>query len=223
MRYKILSVAAAIAIIVPASTSLCKITKGDLDKKVVVSEEAALLSQVDAVSLHLSSQRVAYAPRPLKSGVIEVEATVLDQKLIGNRKQLEEFVTRQINAFVSALQERLPIYAPSIAKGFNPDTDMVFKVNAGKERNPIADWSGGQWYWASTSYSSDDGRLQAKSAPQQSRGTKSSSLPPQVSKQQKYEGPSSSKEDDSVKKNSDASQSTDQSTEKKGCGCPARR
>ena len=124
-----------------------RIKKSDLRRKVVMTEEAALLSQVDTVSLYLSSERVAIAPRLTKRGVIEVEMTVLDPALIGNRSRLHRYVSRLINTFTSVLEERLPIYAPAVAKNFNSDTDLEFIINEGPGRRPVASYSGGTWNW----------------------------------------------------------------------------
>lgn len=131
-----------------SSVAYAEIKKSDLDKNVVMTEKAALLSQVDTVSLYLSSDRVAFAPTLSKGGVIEVEATVLGWDLVSNRDELYGFVSRLIATFISVLEERLPIYAPAIAKTFNSDTDIAFDINAGAARTPVAEWKAGKWEWA---------------------------------------------------------------------------
>ena len=149
MRVRIYAayILAAVVAMSVAHTAEARIKKSDLKRKVVVTEEAALLSQVDTVSLYLSSERVAIAPRLTKKGIIEVEMTVLDPVLIGNRTRLHNFVSRLIDTFISVLEERLPIYAPAIAKSFDRDRDIVFVINEGATRRPVASWEGGSWTW----------------------------------------------------------------------------
>lgn len=147
MRICMTCVLVVAAALLAMNTSEARIKKSDLKRKVVMTEEAALLSQVDTVSLYLSSERVAIAPRLTKKGVIEVEMTVLDPALIGNRSRLRRYVSRLINTFTSVLEERLPIYAPAVAKNFNSDTDLEFIINEGPRRRPVASYSGGSWSW----------------------------------------------------------------------------
>jgi hypothetical protein len=137
----------AVAALLAMNTAEARIKKSDLNRKVVMTEEAALLSQVDTVSLYLSSERLAIAPRLTEKGVIEVEMTVLDPVLMGNRTRLHNYVSRLIGTFISVLEERLPIYAPAVAKNFNPDTDLKFIINEGAMRRPVASYSGGLWTW----------------------------------------------------------------------------
>lgn len=121
------------------------IKDADLKKEVALTEEAALLSQVDAVSLHMTSDRVAYAPRLNSENIIEVETTVLAPDLTGDSGRARAFVTRQIETFIKVLKERLPIYAPSIAKTFDERKDIKFVVNATPKRVPVATWYDGEW------------------------------------------------------------------------------
>ncbi len=120
----------------------------DLEKQVVITEKASLLSQVDAVSLYMTSEKVAFAPRLLPDNIIEVEITVLNEALLASRASLESFVKRRIAAFNSLLKERLPVFAPSIAKSFNEKDDIKFVVNATSARRPVAVYSGGVWSWS---------------------------------------------------------------------------
>lgn len=126
---------------------MAKLKQADLDRRVYVTEKAALLAQVDTISLYLSSDRVVLAPRLTKQGVIEIETTVLAPDLIYDRGRLHDFVSRQIRTFVSVLKERLPVYAPALARSFDPATDIAFIVNASAARNPVARWEGGDWKW----------------------------------------------------------------------------
>lgn len=143
MRYVFLALLSVSVVVTTAA--FAEIRQSDLDKKVVVTEEAALLSQADAVSLYLSSDRVAFAPRLTKAGIIEVEVTVLAPDLIANKGKLREFVERLVGTFVSVLKERLPVYAPVVAKRFDSERDIVFVVNSGAARTPVGIFKGGMW------------------------------------------------------------------------------
>lgn len=144
-RFPALRLFGAIAIFAAfGSSAQAAIRQADLKKKVVVTEQAALLQQVDTVSLYLTSPRVSLAPR-LKGEVIEVEATVLDPALSAKPAKAKEFVARLIETFISTLAERLPVYAPDIAERFDREKDVRFIVNAGKARAPVGVWEGGGW------------------------------------------------------------------------------
>jgi hypothetical protein len=121
--------------------------KDDLQKSVYLTEEAALLTQIDAVSLHLSSDKVSHAPRLNEKNVIEVDTTVLDSALLYDREALKQIISRYIETFIATLKERLPVYAPSLAKSFSEREDIVFNVSAGSSREPLAKWSKGKWAW----------------------------------------------------------------------------
>lgn len=148
MKIKHLVVTAAIlAVCLIPLTGSSKLNDSDLNKQVILTQGAALLTQVDAVSLYLSSGKVAYAPRLDPDNVIDVEVTVISMELRNNRQKLKDFVNRQIHTFISVLQDRLPIYAPAIAKSFNPDTDLRFRIDEGSQRAPVASYTGGAWSW----------------------------------------------------------------------------
>jgi hypothetical protein len=125
-----------------------KIRQRDLNRRVVVTERAALLQQTDTVSLYLSSEKVALAPRLTKGGIVDVESTVLDRGLIANRHDMKAYVLRLAKTFISVLEERLPTYAPSVARKFNSRTDITFSVNEGTSTRSIAILSGGIWTWS---------------------------------------------------------------------------
>ncbi len=124
-----------------------EIKKADLNKPVVLTERAALLTQVDTVSLYLSSDRVALAPRLTKDGVIDVEMTVLAPDLQYDRGRLQAYAQRLIRTFTDVLAERLPVYAPAVAKTFDAKRDVRFEIDAGAGRTPMAVWTGGAWGW----------------------------------------------------------------------------
>ena len=147
MKYQYLLVIALSLVLLGSSQVRAEIKSSDLAKQVTLTEEAALLTQVDAVSLYMSSDRVAFAPRLNSANVIEVEATVLDRNLLANSGNLQSFVSRTIDSFISVLQERLPIYTPSVASKFRRNSDIKFMINAGGERKPVAMWYAGKWYW----------------------------------------------------------------------------
>ncbi len=145
MKYLIAAI--AIALVLAPSVIKAGISKTDLSKGVVLTEEATLLTQVDAVSLHLSSENIKFAPRLTESGLIDVETTVLSKKLLQDKEKLNSFLDRNVKTFIALLKERLPIYAPSIAKNFNPNSQIRFNVNSGAKREAVAVWSGGAWSW----------------------------------------------------------------------------
>ncbi len=202
MRYRAMAVAAVLGVMFSATTAFGELKEADLQKKVVVTEQAALLTQVDAVSLYLASERVSFAPKLSPEDIIDVEVTVLARELRDNRKRLQDFVTRQIRTFISVLEDRLPIYAPSIAKSFNPDTDLAFHINEGPERSPLATYSAGQWRWV-------NGAAGVEKTPS---AAPAASLPPPL--------PSKAQETASAK-NSDLNDAP--APAKKGCNCPALR
>ena len=145
MKYLIAVIAAAF--VLSSAPLNAGISKTDLSKGVVLTEEATLLTQVDAVSLHLSSENIKFAPRLTESGLIDVETTVLSKKLLQDKEKLNSFLDRNVKTFIALLKDRLPIYAPSIAKNFNPNSQIKFNVNSGAKRDPVAAWSGGTWSW----------------------------------------------------------------------------
>lgn len=144
MRY-FTTVLAILLISLFAIPSSAVIKKADLQKRNVLTEEAELLSQVDTISLYLSSDRIVFAPRLTKAGVIEVETTVLSRDLTANVGRLKSYVERIVDTFVSVLKERLPVYAPAVAKSFDSEKDIVFIVNAGVERRSVGCLKGGVW------------------------------------------------------------------------------
>jgi len=127
--------------------ALADINEADLKKEVRLTEKAALLSQIDAVSLYMTSSRVVFAPHLTGDNVIEVETTVLAPDLTGDGYRMKNLVTRQIDTFVSVLRERLPVYAPSVAESFDQKNDIRFIVNATSRRIPVATWDGRGWKW----------------------------------------------------------------------------
>lgn len=133
-----------LAVGLAASAVYAGIRDSDLRKKVVITEEAALLQQVDTVSLYLSSERAALAPR-LAGGIIEVETTLLASDLIISPSKGREYVARLAETFLAVLKERLPIYVPDIATRFDPAADITFVVNAGAERRFLGAYKGGAW------------------------------------------------------------------------------
>ncbi|MFA4874074.1 MAG: hypothetical protein WC956_02115 [bacterium] len=209
MRHITIAVCSILCLFVSFSTS-AKIKDADLQRPAVVTEEAALLSQVDAVSLYLSSDRVAYAPKLMPDKVIEVEVTVLSRELRDNRNRLQDFIQRQIKTFISTLRDRLPIYAPTIARSFNPDTDIAFNINEGPERRRAASYRAGQWAW-------QPGAREAKAvapAPDtyyQQTASKAAIPPPPKSQKSTYS------------KVPEQKKPVAESTGKKGCNCPAMR
>lgn len=190
---------ALILIVASGQIAGATITKSDLKKKVVVSQEAQLLQQVDTVSLYLSSSRVAFAPR-LKEGLIEVETTVLDPALVAKPSKARSFVSRLIDTFIATLGERLPIYAPDVAATFDPKKDIRFIVNAGPARSPIGVWAGGGW---------SEGAIAAATPPPPAAATaKASTIAPAPT----ATAASAEEVEDAPSPKSP-----------KGCACPARR
>lgn len=126
-----------------------EIKKSELGKQVALTQEALLLQQVDTVSLYLSSDKVAFAPK-LSGDRIEVETTLLDPTLAQHAGETGSYVARLVDTFINVLKERLPSYAPSLAKSFDPKKDILFMVNSGAERLSVGTWRGGVWASANT-------------------------------------------------------------------------
>lgn len=148
-----------LVVILGGTQSFAELKKQDLQRQVVVTEEAALLTQVDTVSLYLSSSKVALAPRLTQARVIEVEMTVLDPALTADQTGIKGFTQRIIDTFISVLKERLPIYAPALAGKFDANTDLIFKVNVGAQRSPFGTWQGGTWILSSTPVTKPEAKL----------------------------------------------------------------
>ncbi len=142
-----MSLLPALLLMLAAAPAAAELSQRDLDKRVTMTEKAALLQQVDTVSLYLSSERVKLAPRLTDAGVVDVEMTVLDPYLAADRARLRDFVVRNVTTFNDVLAERLPIYAPALAKEFDAKRDVRFRINRGAARVPVATWSGGQFAW----------------------------------------------------------------------------
>lgn len=138
-------IAAVFAAAFFVSGASAEIQKADLQRRVVVTEEGALLSQADTLSLYLSSDRIALAPSLAGGGVIEVEATVLGPDLCADADKLKGYVVRICETFVSVLKDRLPIYTPALAKKFDASKDVVFIVNSGSQRAPVGTLKGCAW------------------------------------------------------------------------------
>lgn len=130
-------------------TSFAEIKKEDLSKNVVLTEEAMLLSQVDTVSLYLTSDRAVFAPR-LSNGIVEIDMTVLASDLVSDSAKMKDYSSRIINTFISVLSERLPDFAPMIAKTFSPEKDIVFTISAGADKTPAGSWKSGKLEMGST-------------------------------------------------------------------------
>lgn len=139
-----------LVVVLGGTQSFAELKKQDLQRQVVVTEEAALLTQVDTVSLYLSSPKVALAPRLNQAHVIEVEMTILDPALVADQTGIKGFVQRIIDTFISVLKERLPIYAPAIAGKFDASKDIIFKVNVGASRAPFGIYRGSAWSLSAT-------------------------------------------------------------------------
>jgi hypothetical protein len=207
-------VALAIAGVLVPLAAQGKIKQADLSRQTVVTEQAALLNQVDTVSLYLTSPKVSYAPRLSPQGIIEVEVTVLDPALIRDRAKLEDFVSRQVRTFTSVLMERLPIYAPAVAAHFNPQTDMTFFVNAGANRQRVATVSGNAWVWWKEGASAAVPPPAAASAPTP-MPAKASAIPPPA--------PAAGKGKQAPAPVPASKEASAAEGGKKGCGCPVRR
>jgi len=130
----------------------------------MISQEAAMLLQVDTVSLYLKSKRVGYAARLAGNNVMEVELTVLDNRLIGNPSAMHHFVNRQIKTFIKVLSDRLAIYAPELAAEFNASKDLSFVITSGRRRALLGYYTKAMWHWES-GYVPAGQVIQARSAP----------------------------------------------------------
>lgn len=123
------------------------LAESELAKPAALTNEHVLLSQVDALCLYLTSERIAHAPRLSPEKVIQVESTVLDGELLATPEELKRYVSRQIAVFSRELGLRLGKYAPEVALNFNATQDLRFFINGGSTRQPIAEWVKGEWKW----------------------------------------------------------------------------
>ena len=127
--------------------AMAEIKNEDMGRKILVTEGQQLITQFDIVSLYLSSERVKFEPALTENRKINVEITVLDKRLTEDSGALYDFVSREIAVFKSELSERLQTVAPSIASHFDPNNDIVFEINKGTGRSPVALVSEGNWHW----------------------------------------------------------------------------
>ncbi len=141
---RIVFVVLALFVALPASS---EIRRSDMDKRIMVSEGQQLSTQVDIVSLYLSSEKVAYEPRITGGEKINVEVTVLSRRLMENRNAMRDLISRQTAIFGRELSRRLDSAAPAIAERFNPNQDIIFEINEGPQRNRVATMTGGNWIW----------------------------------------------------------------------------
>ncbi|MDO8526884.1 MAG: hypothetical protein Q7T03_04250 [Deltaproteobacteria bacterium] len=109
-----------------------------------------LLNQVDAVSLYLTTEKIVYVPRIREDQKLYVSLTLLGISFGDDRRAMQEYIQRHINAFNKALSERLKFYTPELAREFDPKEDVEFVVKNGAEGTPIATWKNGQWTWSET-------------------------------------------------------------------------
>ena len=136
-------------LLIPTVLAHAYLHENDLQTPVYLTEEAALLSQVDAVSLYISNEKISHAPRLNSDNVSEVDTTIIDPALLQNSAGLQKYVSRHIDTFISVLKERLPVYAPNLAKTFNEREDIIFVIKAVPAGQMVAEWGGGTWRWAS--------------------------------------------------------------------------
>lgn len=128
-----------------ATPLFAELKKSDLEKQVVMTEEATLLGQVDTVCLYLSSAKVSLTPSMAKDNVIAVKMTALSRDLVSNPVKLKSYSLRIINTFKSVLTERLPIYAPAVAGKFDFNRDVSFDIASTAARIPAAEYKNGIW------------------------------------------------------------------------------
>ena len=121
-----------------------ELRQADMKLQAPPTQAAALLQQVDILSLYFSSTHIAYAPHLLQEKLIEIEATVLDPSLLLDQKKLENILMRQIQVFLRELKIRLSLYAPMVAKHFDENTDIRFVINQGVHRKPLGSWREGK-------------------------------------------------------------------------------
>jgi len=142
---KLVFVVFALLVAFPISAD---IRRSDMDRKIQVSEGSQLMTQVDIVSLYLSSEKVSYEPYLGADQKIRVDVTVLSRRLMENREKMRDFISRQIAIFKRELARRVEAAAPSIGAHFNPDQDIIFEINEGTARSPVATVEGDNWDWA---------------------------------------------------------------------------
>ncbi len=127
--------------------SYAELRREDLNNRIEIREEQQLMNQVDIVSLYLTSENVAWEPR-LIDNKIEIDITILSQRLINDPNLLEDFVSRQIAIFKRELLRRLQTYAPTIALHFDQDSDVIFIIREKANNRKIAEVRDGNWYFA---------------------------------------------------------------------------
>jgi len=130
---------------VPAAKA--KISKRQLGASESVTAGKLFMSQVDTVSLYLSTDHIVYVPRLTQDLKVRATMILLGLSFGNDQKALEEFVNRHVTVFNKTLVERLEYYTPSLAKNFKPETDVEFVVQIGPDRKPAGVWRGGNWIW----------------------------------------------------------------------------
>src|SRR3989344_3481780 len=126
-----------------AQIATAKVSQRDFNSSQSVSAGKLFMSQVDIVSLYLSTDHVVYVPRLTDDLRIRVSMTLLGFSFGNDQAALEEFVTRHISTFNTTLSERLNYYTPAIGRTFSAKEDVEFNVQIGPERKPVGIWPGG--------------------------------------------------------------------------------
>lgn len=152
MKFKIAAVFAAVAGFGAVLPVQAKISDAAFHSSETVTAGKVFLNQVDTVSLYLSTERIVYVPRFTKERRLSVGLTLVGASFDSDRARMQKFVTRHINAFNKALQERLEFHVPQLAKEFHPKEDVDFVIKVGAEQKTVATWQGGKWKWVDPSF-----------------------------------------------------------------------
>lgn len=136
----------SLSLLVFAVSAEAKIQKKTFESNTTLTAGQLFLSQVDTISLYLTTQNVVYVPRLTKENQLQVDLVFL-QRSLAEKEGLQQFSVRHIQTFQKALKDRLELYTPELAKEFDVNQDIQFTIKVGRSGQSVALWRDGNWYW----------------------------------------------------------------------------
>src|SRR3989338_927060 len=128
-----------------------KVRKETFKKAKPLTEGQLFLSQVDTICLYLTTPNVVYTPKLEENHQLKVTITFLDVSEESHSESLRVFTLRHIETFKKTLKERMEFYTPEMEKEFDFETDIEFFIQMGADRQRIARYSEGKWFWVESS------------------------------------------------------------------------
>ena len=124
-----------------------KLSKKGFDNTEKTTSGNIFMTQVDIVSLYLSTNNIVYVPQLTEDYTLRVHMNLLGLPFGNDREKTEEFVGRHVQVFSKTLADRIGYFSPKMAKTFKAEEDIEFIVQVGTEQKPIGIWQKGVWHW----------------------------------------------------------------------------